>query len=112
ALDDDARFLAAVIGLKASGKDLLRAARSTDPALSQLLALLGAGFPLFARLRKERDLDPEELFYVGFNFIESSDPDEKDFGGELLAHLVTQSPRSKLAKSAKNKLRLAGWEAD
>ena len=108
ALDDDARYLAAVIGLKASGKDLLRAARTTDPALSQLVTLLGRGFPLAARLRKERDLEPDDLFYVGFNFVESLDPDEKDFGGELLDHLVEKHGRTKLGKSARNKLKLAG----
>jgi hypothetical protein len=107
-MDDDARYLAAVVGLKATGKDVLRAARTTDPALSQLVTLLGAGFPLLGRLRKERDLFPDELFYVGFNFVESTDPDEKDFGAELLGHLHEKSPRSKLGKSAKNKLKLAG----
>ena len=40
--------------------------------------------------------------------MESVDVDEKDFGGELLGHLVEKSPRSKLARSAKNKLKLAG----
>ncbi|HJZ83917.1 MAG TPA: HEAT repeat domain-containing protein [Polyangia bacterium] len=109
-LDENTRYLIAVVGLKASGKDLLRAARSTDPALAQLVALLGDGVPVGARLRKERDLEPDDLFYVGFNFVESSDPDEKDFGAELLEHLAESSPRSKLGKSARNKLKLAGVE--
>ena len=57
------------------------------------------------RLRKERALTPEELFYIAFNFAEGGG-EEKALARELLAHVAAKSSRTKVGKAAKNKLRL------
>jgi hypothetical protein len=107
-LADDARYAALVCGLQAttSKTELARVARTTSPVLKHAVALLDAGFGLARRLTREPGLLPEDLFFVGFNFCESTNEDERDFGATLLAHLADKSPRSKLGRSAKNKLRL------
>jgi len=111
-LDDDTRYAALVCGLGAttSKKDLARATRSTHPVLKHATALVTSGFPLTSRLKREKSLTAEDLFYVGFNFSESKDDDDREFGSSLLTHLAQTSPRSKLGQSAKNKLRLVGWD--
>jgi HEAT repeat protein len=111
-LDDEGRYAAAVAGLcaLASKKELGRASRTTDPVLKLIVELIAHGEPVAKKLTREKGLDPEGLFYVGFNFVESRDEEEKDFGATLLAHLAETAPRSKLGKSAKNKLHLAGAE--
>ena len=58
---------------------------------------------------KAKWLDAEELFYLGFHFAEKERA-EKKFGGEMLRLVVKRSPRSKLAKDAKSKLRGEGLE--
>lgn len=109
-LDDDGRYLAAVTGLCAlsAKKDLGRASRTTHPILKQIVELVGIGFPVASKLKKEKSLTPEDLFFVGFNFSESKDEEEKEFGGELLERLASKGPRTKLGRSAKNKLKLMG----
>ena len=111
-LDDDGRYLALVCGLCAlpSKKELGRASRSTDPVLRLLVDLIAHGNNVGRALKKEKCLSDEDLFYIGFNFSESKDEDEKAFGGELLSHLASTAPRSKLGRSAKNKLHLVGLE--
>lgn len=111
-LDDEGRYATVVTGLCSlnSKKELGRASRTTDPILRQVVALIENGYPVASKLKKERSLTAEDLFFVGFNFSESKDEDEKEFGGMLLSRLATHSPRSKLGRSAKNKLRLVGLE--
>ena len=110
-LEDDGRYAALVCGLAVNSakKDLARAARGTSPVLRHAVKLVEVGFPVGGRLKRESALDSEDLFYLGFNFVESKDEDEKEFGATLLSQIAQKSPRSKLGKSAKNKLRLVGW---
>jgi len=58
---------------------------------------------------KAKWLEPEELFYLGFHFAEKERA-EKKFGGEMLRLVAKGSPKSKLAKDAKSKLRGEGLE--
>ncbi len=111
-LDDESRYAALVSGLCAlpSKKELARASRTTDPVLRLLVALLSKGEPVGSKLRKEKCLTPDDLFYLGFNFTESKDDDEKELGAELLGHLAEKAPRTKLGRSAKNKLHLMGLD--
>ena len=51
-------------------------------------------------------VDLEALYYVGFCFIE----DEIGGGEEILEIVVEKGGRKKIAKAAKNKLKLVGWE--
>lgn len=107
-LTDEQRLYLACLGVRHVGKDLLRAARTVDPFLSQLVHLVGTGFPVSKALLKEKSLELDDLFTIGFNFVESKDDDEKELGAELLSAIVERQPRGKLATAAKNKLKLAG----
>lgn len=107
-LDDDQRFFIGVLGLKAGGKNLLRSARGVDPVLAQFVQLVGAGYPVARSLAKQKDLDLEDLFTLGFNFIESAEDHERELGQELLDLVAKKQPRGKFGVAAKNKLKLAG----
>lgn len=104
--DDAARYELAVMGLTGSSGPVVRVARSTDPVLSPFQALLRSGFPVTNKLAKEKALGDEELFFLGFAFAESHDDAERELGCDVLRIVADRSPRSKLGKSAKNKIRL------
>jgi hypothetical protein len=96
------RFALAVMELKKSPKDTAPAARSSDEALHHLGKLLDSGFDIVDGLKKDKSLEPEDLYYVGFHFAEQ----RVGAGEELLSLVVERGGRTKLAKMAKNKLRL------
>jgi HEAT repeat protein len=98
------RLRLAALGVRARGKDLLRAARSVDPVLVTLQELAREGFPLVRALRKQ--VGPDELFVLGFNFMESGDEDDRELGTEFLEAVIEAQPRGKLGLAAKNKLEL------
>jgi len=104
--DDASRYELAVMGLSGASGPMVRVARSTDPVLSPFHALLKSGFPVTTKLAKEKGLGDEELFFLGFAFAESHDESEKELGCDVLRIVADRSPRSKLGKSAKNKIRL------
>jgi HEAT repeat protein len=106
--DDAARFELAVMGLAGASGPMVRVARSTDPVLGPFVRLLESGFPLPAKLAKEKSIGDEQLFFLGFAFAESHDDSERELGCEVLGIVADRSPRSKLGKSAKNKIRLMG----
>ncbi len=108
ACGDPVRFELAACGLKVSPHDLDAEARAADPCLEQFAGLLSrqAG-QVMEWLDKAKWLEAEDLFYLGFHFVERS-RQEKEFGAEVLRLLLRRSPRSKLAKDAKNKLRSQG----
>ena len=56
-------------------------------------------------------LTPEQLYYLGFNFVESAEDDEREFGADLLRMVAAKSPSSKVGRIARNKLRLAGVDS-
>jgi len=66
-----------------------------------------SAFPVFETLKKEKKLAPEELFNLGFVFAERPG-DERSLGKSLLEHVAASVPRTKIGKSAKNKLKLLG----
>jgi hypothetical protein len=104
------RLEAAACALKASGRDLSASARAADPALQQLARLIGSHeAQTLAFVAKAKWLEPEELYYLGFHFAEQERA-EKKFGGEMLRLVARRSPRSKLAKDARSKLRGEGLE--
>jgi hypothetical protein len=73
----------------------------------ELLADLyrSSAFPLLEALKKEKTLEPADLFYLGFHFAEGA-ADERDLGKDILEFLATRYPRTTVGKSAKNKLKL------
>jgi hypothetical protein len=108
ACSEDLRFELAACALKVSGRDLAPEARATDPALQQLARLVhNPETPPIERVQQAKWLEAEELFYLGFHFVEG-ERRERDFGAEVLQLVVQRAPRSKLAKDAKSKLRSHG----
>jgi hypothetical protein len=105
-LDDEQRFFLGCLGLKVQGQSLLRAARSVDPVLMHFAQLVATGYPVAKQLGKQKDVELEDIYNLGFNFAESSDDNEQAFGEELLALVARRQPRGKLGVAAKNKLKL------
>lgn len=105
ALDAEARYLLALAELKSHPRAPSGMPRRHELMLELLRGLAASTFPLAERLRKERVLEPDELFYVGFNLAEG-DSEEKAVARELLQHLARKYTRSKVGKAAKNKLGL------
>jgi HEAT repeat protein len=108
ACGEETRFELACTGLKTSNRDLAPEARSADPTIAQFSRLLGnPQFDMLARLKKVKWLDPEDLFYLGFHFVEQKGR-EQQFGADVLKLLIQRSARSQLAKDAKMKLKSEG----
>lgn len=106
--DETIRYALSVCNLKTSLKDLSPHARAEDHALRGFHGLLrNADFGLAARLKKDKDLDAADLYYIAFHFAEMPG-EEQAFGRELLGHLAKTRPRSEEGRAAKNKLKLAG----
>ena len=102
------RFEMAACGLKISERDLAIESRTADPSLQQFARLVHShDLDPAERLKQAKWLTPEELFYVGFHFVEGN-RQEREFGAAALRLVMQRSPRSKLAKDAKSKLRSAG----
>jgi hypothetical protein len=111
-IDDDARFFLAVLGLKAAGQGILRASHADDPVLEQFGRLAANGFPVVKKLAREKDVDDDEMYGLGFRLLESPEDNGKELGAELLQGIIDERPRSKLAKAARNKLKLTGYLED
>lgn len=100
---DEDRYLLASLELSRSNRDTRPASRAGDESLRMLGNLLRHGFDVAKALRKDRQVDLEHLYYVGFHFAEEGHP----LGDELLEEVVKKGGRGKIAKMAKNKLALS-----
>jgi len=102
------RFELAACGLKVSPKDLALPSRAADHCLHQFARLIHSHEtdPL-VHVQKAAWLEAEDLFYLGFHFIEAAGP-EREFGGQVLHLLLKKAGRTKLAKDARAKLKGAG----
>lgn len=100
---DDDRYALASLELARSNLDTRPASRAGDEALRLLGALVKHGFDVAKALRKDRGVELDQLYYVGFHFAEDGHP----LGTELLEEVVKKGGRAKVAKMAKNKLALA-----
>ncbi len=58
--------------------------------------------------RDEREVSDEAIYALGFRLLESTAGGHEDLGAELLQGIIDERPRSKLAKAARNKLKLTG----
>ncbi|MEJ7603152.1 MAG: HEAT repeat domain-containing protein [Kofleriaceae bacterium] len=108
AIDDDQRFFLAVLSLEAAGEGILRSARADDPVFEQFSRLAAKGYPVARQLNREKDVTDEAIYALGFRLIESGAGANEGLGAELLEGIIEERPRSKLAKAAKNKLKLTG----
>jgi hypothetical protein len=105
---ESVRFDLAACGLKLSDQNLNVESRTADPALQQFARLIhNHEVDPRERLKQAKYLGAEDLFYLGFHFVEG-DKQERDFGAHVLEMVIKRSARSKLAKDAKSKLRSAG----
>ena len=100
---DEDRYQLASLELARSNRDTRPTSRAGDESLRLLAALLRHGFDVARALKKDRALDLEQLYYVGFHFAEEGHP----LGEELLEEVVKKGGRAKVAKMAKNKLALS-----
>ncbi len=102
------RFEMAACGLKVSEHDLAIESRSADPCLQQFTRLVHShDVDPAQRFKQAKWLAPEDLFYLGFHFAEGN-RQEREFGAQALRLVLQRSPRSKMAKDAKSKLRRTG----
>jgi hypothetical protein len=100
---DEDRYSLASLELARSNRDTRPAARAGDESLRLLGALLRQGFDVARALKRDRVLELDHLYYVGFHFTEEGHP----LGEEMLEEVVKKGGRAKVAKMAKNKLALA-----
>ncbi len=108
AIDDDQRFFLAMLSLEAAGEGIVRSTHSDDPIFAQFAVLAAKGYPVAKNLAKASDVTDEALYGLGFRLIESRDGSNEELGADLLQGIIDERPRSKLAKAAKNKLKLTG----
>ena len=100
---DEDRYALASLELARSNRDTRPASRAGDESLRLLGALLRHGFDVAqGASKKDRVLELDHLYYVGFHFTEEGTP----LGEELLEEVVKKGGRAKVAKMAKNKLAL------
>ena len=104
AWDDEARYAFGLAALKSHKRSLAAALRRSDAAVDTFRSLGNSAFPLADRLRRERVVEPEELYFVAFNLAEARD--SRPVARELLEHLCSEYGRTKVGKAAKNKLQL------
>ena len=71
---DEDRYGLASLELSKSNRDTRPASRAGDESLRVLGMLLRGGFDVAKALRKDRALELEHLYYVGFHFSELDDP--------------------------------------
>lgn len=100
------RFRLTIAQFKLHSHTLGPNAHRQDPTLDQFADLYRSStFPVLESLKKEKALEPDDLFYLGFCFTERSST-ERPLGEGLLEFLAQKYPRAKVGKSAKNKLKL------
>ena len=103
------RFEMAACGLKLSEKNLAAEYRHADHSVQQIARLVHSHEqPPIERLKAAKWLGPDELFYAGFHFAESTEHHERELARELLELVQQRAPKTKLAKDAKTKQRAAG----
>ena len=100
---EEDRYALAVAELARGSRDTRAAARAANEALRLFGAMIDRGTDVAAMLRKDRSLDLEDLYFLGFHFAEESLP----LGEELLRLIVEKGGRAKIAKMARSKLALA-----
>ncbi len=106
AFDEESGYALSVCNLKLSQKVLDPHVRAEDYALRGLQTLFrNRSFGLLDRLKKDKTLDAEDLFYTAFHFSESLG-DIQELGRELLQHVAKTWPRTREGKAAKSKLKL------
>jgi hypothetical protein len=98
----------ATVGLKLSSKGLEAESRAHDAALHHFSDLIRQDEPAaYKEVETTKWLGADELYYLGFHFIEHSGV-MGEFGSKVLKLLLKRFPKNKLAASAKSKLKTFG----
>jgi HEAT repeat protein len=84
------------------------AAGRRDEALTIFGQLAERGFDVAAALRKDRALDPETRYQIGFHFAERRHP----IGEEILTAVAEAAGRTKVGQMARAKLRSSGYAGE
>lgn len=105
AWDDDARYAFGIAAVKSHKHPFGAPPRRHDGAVETLRGLADSAFPLAERLRRERALDPEDLYYIAFQLAEDRG-ESRAVAREILAHLAGKFARTKVGRAAKSKLQL------
>jgi HEAT repeat protein len=79
-----------------------------DEAFTIFGQLAERGFDLAAALRRDRSLDAEARYHIGFHFAERRHP----VGEEILTAVAETAGRTKVGQMARAKLRSAGYAAE
>jgi hypothetical protein len=79
-----------------------------DEALTIFGQLAERGFDLAAALRRDRSLDAEARYQIGFHFAERRHP----VGEEILTAVAEAAGRTKVGQMARAKLKSAGYAAE
>ncbi len=109
--NQDAKFQSAIVMIKTSKKDFSAMLRNQDPCLPIFQSLIPQkNFGLCDKIKKEKILSPEDIFYLGFHFSEKLF-DQKDFGIQLLKFMISKHSRSPYASKARKKLEVVGGSA-
>lgn len=101
----DDRYGFAVGQLEHHSLDPHPRARQRDPVLAEFEKLHAEGFGVAAALSKDKKVSDEARYYVGVHFAEKPQFELKNVGAEILEALVARG-KGKLAKAAKNKMKL------
>ena len=102
----DGRYLFAVSLIRQSPRNLDPTSRRADLGLRVIRALVyDSCEQLTKNLGVDKELKPEDYFYLGFHFCEEGDS-MAPFGESMLEHVLKKFPRSSLAPQAEQKLEL------
>ena len=102
----EGRYLLAVAMIHSSPKDLAPGSRRANLGLRVLRSLVYDDHQdLVKRLTADKDLGPDEFFYLGFHFSEEGE-ELRPFATAMLEHVVRKFPKSKAAITARHKLDL------
>ena len=108
---ESVRFELAACGLKLSEQNLAAEYRASDQSLQQLARLAHTHEqPPMDRIKAAKWLSPDDLFYAGFHFAESSERQERELG-RLCATCQDRSPRPSWP-GRQDKQRRPGCESD
>jgi HEAT repeat protein len=100
---DEDRYALAIAELARASRDTRPAARAGNEGLRLFGAMVDRGSDVVGMMRKDRTVDLEDIYFVGFHFVEEKHP----LGEELLKLIVEKGGRAKVAKMAKSKLALS-----
>src|SRR5690606_16342720 len=96
----EGRYLLAVALIKVGAKEISPAARKEDLGLQVIRALIYDDQEHLVRsLRRDKDLKPEDYFYLGFHFVEEGEA-TRGFGITMLEHVLRTAPSSSRTRSA------------